>query len=112
MPKEKNVTHLLERLEAFEERCEIRLEALYLAIEDDKHHKMLRAMGELHPRGGVILKKNIRLRVEAYDTSGRLVAKGVGDIRSGDFYGFETFSILVFCPTLEFSKVRVYPKMS
>ena len=112
MNSDNDITHLIERLEAFEERCGIRLEALFAFI-DGGAPIILRVNGELHPREGTKLQKSIRLRVDAYDTAGRLVATESESFDCDDFFGFQSFSILhIGCPTERISKIRVYPNFS
>lgn len=106
---EGDATHLIERLEAFEERVGVRLEALFAHIDE---HNFLRVNGELHPREGATIKQDVVVHVDAYDSSGRLVANGHGFIPDSDkFFGFAAFSALVNLPIRGLSKIRVYPKM-
>jgi hypothetical protein len=106
---EGDVTHLIERLEAFEERVGVRLEALFAHFEVISGY--LTVNGEVHPREGTIIKQNITVHVDAYDSSGRLVAKSHTSLLADDFFGFAAFQELVKLPIYELSKIRVYPKV-
>ena len=112
MKKTKNVvvegdaTHLIERLEAFEERMGVRLEALFAYIEIG----YLSVNGEVHPRDGTTIQQDVEVHVDAYDSSGRLVATTQATLSADVFFGFEAFHTMVGLPIRELSKIRVYPK--
>jgi hypothetical protein len=111
MNPKNDVTQLIERLEAFEERCEIRLEALFaIMVNYDDGDYRVGVNGELHPNEGTNLKQEITLRVDVYDKAGRLIARGDEQFLREDFFGFRTFSIDAMVRTTEKpSKIRVYP---
>ena len=102
-----DVTHLIERLEAFEDRMGVRLEALFADFSDGT----LTVNGEVHPRDGATLKQSIEVHVDAYDSSGRLIAINQTYLHADDFFGFEAFQIRVYLPNIELSQFRVYPKV-
>jgi hypothetical protein len=101
-----DATHLIERLEVFEERASTRLEALFADVSDG----LLTMNGELHPREGTTIKQDIEVHMEAYNSSGRLVAKGESHFSGDKFFGFEVFQMRVNLAIGELSKIRVYPK--
>jgi len=101
-----DATHLIERLEVFEERACVRLEALFVYVSDG----LLTMNGELHPREGTTIKEDIEVHMEAYNSSGRLVAIGESHFSGDKFFGFEVFQIRVNLAIGELSKIRVYPK--
>ena len=104
---EGDVTHLIERLEAFEERMGVRLEALFAHIDE---YGGLTVNGELHSREGATIEQDIKLHADVYDSSGRLVAIGIERIEADKFFGFEAVSVVATLPIRELSKIRVYPK--
>lgn len=110
-----DVTNLIERLEAFEERMGVRLEALF-ADWDNNGFKppstFLKLNGELHTREGNKIQQNISLVVDIYDGAGRLVGRNDQSFYAENFFGFETFQIeqLLEVPKLTISKIRLYPK--
>lgn len=109
---EGDVTHLIERLEAFEERIGVRLEALFAHIEECMGETAyLNVKGEVHPREGATIKESIYVHVDACDSSGRLVAMNNDGIEADKFFGFEAFEVEMRLPIRELSKIRVYPKM-
>jgi len=63
-----DVTHLIERLEAFEERVDVRLEALFAHNSETSGY--LTVNGEVHPREGATIKQDIGVHVDAYDCFG------------------------------------------
>lgn len=104
---EGDVTHLIERLEAFEERVGVRLEALFAHISA---LGFLTVNGEAHPREGATIKETVDLHVDAYDSSGRLVAMSRARVEADKFFGFATFYAVAELPIRVLSKIRVYPK--
>ncbi len=103
----KDVSHLIERLEAFEDRLGVRLEGLYAAQNTEYGH--LKVNGELHPREGNELDDDIEIVLTVYDAAGRVVGVTTEYVDSDRFFGFEAFSASVRdidAPV----KVRVYPK--
>jgi hypothetical protein len=111
------ITNLIERLEAFEDRCGVRLESLWAKRRDVNLNGEdvwgARVFGELHSREGTALKRNIELRLDAYDTEGRVVGRGATSFSSKSFFGFETFTVdLYYARDLQLSKIRLYPVIS
>jgi hypothetical protein len=102
----KDVTKTLERLEAFEDRLEVRLESLSALIE----HGYLHVRGELHLKSGMQLQRNIRLDVAVYDSLSRVVATGQVVYLAENFFGFEVFEIPVAVDELSFARICIYPK--
>ncbi len=111
-------THLLERLEAFEERAGVRLEALYAHIRHDHAISVkgkdvaygIQVNGELHPRGGTSLERIVTINADAYDRLGRLVGTAKDYFNPKQFFGYQTFSMRVGnVPFHQISKIRIYP---
>jgi len=98
----------LERLEAFEERLQIRLEGLYVVLDDEDNDITIR--GELHPIEGTALRMNIGLVAVAYDSVGRVIKTDDHMFLMRKFFGFEVFSLYLSCPHVKVSKIRLYPK--
>jgi hypothetical protein len=106
-----DVTNLLERLELFEERLNLRLEALqarYFLSTDNV--PWLKVCGEAHPRDGVELKKHLTIVVDVYDSAGRVINTGSAWLSEPEkFFGFETFNIVLNILDQP-RKIRIYPK--
>ena len=107
-PRNKDVSHLLERLEAFEDRLDVSLEGLYAAQNPKSGYLIVN--GELHLREGTKLADDLQIIVTSYDSAGRVL--GVSDkyISSERFFGFEPFSILISATDPPVAKIRIYPK--
>lgn len=105
----KDVSHLIERLEAFEDRLGVSLEGLYAA--QDIEYGQLEVNGELHPREGTELNDDLEIVVTLYDSAGRVIGVTNEYIDSDNFFGFEAFSAYfseVGDPPV--AKIRIYPK--
>ena len=113
MAAEKDITHLIERLELFEERLGVRLEALSARIQlmdRSAGSYYLNVYGELHPEHGTTLRENIDLVVSAYDPSGRVIGLGHTYFVTGKFFGFEAFNAYCWCHGEFPAKVVLYPQ--
>ncbi len=110
---EGDMTNVIERLEAFEEHLRVRLEALQAIafIGSGNNVPYVRVCGEIHASDGVTLKQHIKVVVDAYDSTGKLLSTGWLNVSEPEkFYGFETFMIQINVIG-KVGKVRVYPKL-
>lgn len=105
-----DITNLVERLELFEDRLDVRIEAVYAYSEQIGGNCYVYVNGELHPRGGAQLSQDIIVNVDFLDPAGRVLAATAQGFSSESFYGFETFSLCVNVGGADVSKVRLYPK--
>jgi hypothetical protein len=108
-----DLTHLIERLEVFEERLSIRLNALYAFRDPHFGIANVTVNGELHPLDGDQLKEDVDLVFDVYGRSGLLISSRSRHFRRAQFFGFETFSMVVpetgnDCAV---SKIRLYPRV-
>ena len=112
MAATKDITSLVERLEAFEERLDIRLESLYASYYvDNDGLGCLKLQGVLHPLTGTQLRCDVCLVVDIYDSESRLVGAQRLWFDSETFFGFESFDFMMNTHDIkELSLVRVYPK--
>jgi hypothetical protein len=85
----KDITHLIERLELFEERLGIRLEGLYAEISDDC--QWVTVNGEVHALEGMKLKQDINIVGAVYDNFGRVIVRNSWQVFKEKFYGFQVF---------------------
>ena len=111
MGRKMDITQVIERVPAFEDRLSVRLEALSAFAEgpdDDGDWKIL-LNGELHPMGGETLDRDLEVNASAYDSSGRVVSTESNWISSDDFFGFEAFTFSFYAP-VKVAKIRLYPK--
>ena len=105
----RDVSHLIERLEAFEDRLGVSLEGLYAA--QDTEYGQLEVNGELHPREGTEIDQDLEVVATLYDSAGRVIGVTSERIYSDRFFGFEAFSAYfgeVSDPPV--AKIRIYPK--
>lgn len=119
MKRREDQTKKLERLEAFEERLGVRLEALYATISessgytvDDAFLPGICVTGELHPKDGTTIAQRVKIVADAYDAEGRVICtSGISCSDPETFFGYETFEVLVGgIPAEQIKKIRVYPK--
>lgn len=104
---DKDITNLIERLKAFEERLEVTLEGLFASLSDSNY---ITVNGELHPRDGDQLTQDIQLVISAHDSVGRVLNTQVENFSQDSFFGFETFSVTLWPPDVPVVKIRIYPK--
>ena len=105
---DKDVTNLIERLEAFEDRLGISLEGLFATMDEDGD---LRVNGELHLREGTELDQDVEVVATVYDSSGRVLYTRSDSIYSDSFFAFEPFSFSLYLEGYQPARVRVYPKI-
>jgi hypothetical protein len=106
----KDITHLIERLELFEERLGIRLEGLYAQISDDCRWVIV--TGEVHALEGMKLNQNIKIVGAVYDNSGRVLDIVENFVFAAEFYGFKVFRLTIeLPPRANITKIRIYPEV-
>lgn len=119
MSEQKGQTEKLERLEVFEDRLGVRIDALYAKIDEGRIYRLhgrefpgICVTGEVHAACGTALPQRIKIIVDAYDAHGRLICtNGTGCIYPETFFGYESFEVNVggTHPQL-IKKLRIYPK--
>ena len=110
-PEDGDITHLIERLDALEERNNVRFEALRaLFFVSAEGHHYVRLCGEAHPRDGLEIGQHLKVAITLYDAKGRVVNTGACYLSAPEkFYGFEAFQLDINGGG-EIVKVRVYPQ--
>jgi len=109
MARNKDVSHLVERLEAFEDRLGVSLQGLFASL--DTEYGDMNVNGELHAREGTELGQDIEIVVTLYDSAGRVVGVTSEYMDSDRFFGFEAFSARFReASDPPVAKIRVYPK--
>lgn len=104
------LTSKIERLEAFEDRCEVRIECLSAWFDPD--YEQVKVMFELHPKSGVNLKESISVEIVLYNTKGQIIEKDSVWFNSDKFWGFEVSDCSIHNAQIdEILKIRVYPKI-
>src|SRR5208283_516198 len=107
-PENEDITHLIERLEAFEERENVGFEALSARL---KHNfSTLTVCGEIHARDGLEIARPLKVVIAVYDAKGKILNIGYSWFKPETFYGFEAFSEMFFDIVEPIAKIRVYPQ--
>ena len=106
----KDVTNLIERLEKFEQRAGVRLEALSAFAEsDDDGEFTVTVRGEAHSMKGDNLSHDVSVVVSLFDKEGRVVGTSSEYLDSDDFFGFETIDADVELSGTSLAKIRIVP---
>jgi len=101
----KDLTDLIERFEAIEQRFGVRFDALYAVLQDDD----LKISGELYALQGETLQQGVDIVVAAYDRRGLVVGRSCEGVDAGPFFGFEPFRLdLDHLPTMKLKKIALY----
>ncbi len=112
--KRKDITELIQRMEAFEARLNVAFEALS-AFEtkdqyEDDHSVVVR--GELHATSGSTINQDIELQLSVFDSNGRVIETASDYIDSEKFFGFHAFDINCTVPPKTVTKLRLVPKLN
>ena len=86
-----NMTHLIERLEVFEERAGVRLDApgpTQTRLRQTRVVVSLYVMGELHPRDGTTLENDVDVAITVYDSDGKILRNNAERFAADEFFGF------------------------
>lgn len=108
----KDITNLIERLEAFEDRLNVRLEAMSAQLDEISDDAIyLEVRGELHPKDGMELgHDHLVLVVAAYDSDSRVIGTTKEYFTKENFFGFNVFNISVSVPVNSLKRIRIYPE--
>lgn len=113
IPKDVTDTLPIERLELFEERLGVYLDALYILYEvkpyNNQPFNLLIVMGELYAKNGSGLEQDIDLIVTVYNSSGRVIGLESKYFSKSTFFGLEAFRIQVQVYEMP-AKIRIYPQ--
>lgn len=108
----KDVTSLVQRLDAFEERLGVRIEALSAfeseGYSDDEVEVIVR--GELHSESGTDLEQSVVLDLVVYDGEGRVIETENKYFRMDSFFGFAPFQMSVCVTAGLMKRLRLIPK--
>ena len=103
---------MIERLDALEERENVRFEALSARILPGKINglPLVQVCGEIHARDGLEIAYAIKVVITVYDAQGKMLDIHSFWFKPEKFYGFEAFSNLFVSITDPIGKIRVYPQ--
>ena len=104
----KDLSGKIERLEAFEEKCAIRLENISAWLNE---YNRLSVLFELYPKTGTTIPNNLKIVVAVYNNNGQIVETGYNCFHAENFWGFEVGNCCLGKITAkDISKIRIYPE--
>lgn len=105
----KSILKKIERLEAFEERLNVRFENISVKTDNDG---WVFVFFELHTNNGTTLEETIRIECTAYDIDGQILEVERCTAYKDNFFGFEVFKLSFQEDGIadKISKLRLYPK--
>jgi hypothetical protein len=110
----KDITSLVQRLESFEDRAGVRIEAWSAFQEgpddDDDGEVCISVFGELHTVNGTTLQDDIELSASFYDAEGRVIGIDSDYVEADSFFEFHTFAITCYVPSSSVHRIRLVPK--
>ena len=106
----KSLLKKIERLEAFEERLNVRFENISLKVDDDG---WVIVFFELHTNKSTIIEEIIKIECIAYDINGQILEVVYNYAFPDKFFGFEVykFSFQEDGIADKINKLRLYPKL-
>jgi hypothetical protein len=112
LSSDKDVSHLIERLEAFEDRLGVRLEGLFARTGDDHaDYYYIVLYGELHLNEGTELNQSIEVVATMYNSAGRVINIQNTRVYADSFFGFRPLKFFFQVDrNVQPAKIRVYPQ--
>lgn len=105
----KDVTRLVERAVATEERAGVRLDGLFATFDEDDSNLMVN--GEMSTPDGGPIDRDVCLLVTAYDDRGRVLDTSSTYVGAEEFVAPEPFSVVLYDLTCRPSRIRVHLKL-
>lgn len=106
-----DVTRMIERLEALEDRVGVRLDSLSAFFEPrPTGSSYITLHGEIHAADGTELRTDVTLLAAAYDDQDRVVGTSDRWYQKDDFYGLDIFDITISVEAKSLKRIRVFPK--
>ncbi len=107
----KDITEIVQRLDAFEDRLGVRIEAMSAFESKDEYEDEaeITVRGELHSVHGTSLDQNVTLGVYVYDAEGRVIETASRYIVAKSFFGFHTFEISCYVTPGIAKRIRLVP---
>ena len=110
---EKEFLQKIERIEAFEEKLNIRIENISFVITENSAFQKLAIYLEVYTLNGNSLMENINIKVAIYDNNGSIMFTGRAFISALDFMGFDLcsfeFSPLSYRQLNDINRIRIFP---
>lgn len=108
--KQTDISIKIERVEELEKRLSIQIKSLSAILHQDEDYQTIKILGELVSINGENLQSDIEIIASLYDNQNRIVGTDSTQFYTDEFFQFETFSLSIEAPSLQFSKIRVHPK--
>ena len=86
MSTEIDITHLIERLDVFEERMRVHFASLFARASQEEWGAAVSVNGEVHPADGGGLGEDIEVVADILDCGGRLIARHTKDFSCKKFF--------------------------
>lgn len=112
---ENDITHVIERLDLFEERMKVRFASLFATAGEEDWGIAISVNGELHPAGGTGLEQDVEVVADILDGNGRLIVRDTQRFSSEEFFGFQSFHFYISASAFRLNqirKIRLYPQAS
>ncbi len=108
----KSLLSKIERLEAFEDRVNIKIENISIKVYDGEKIDFFLILFEVHPKSGTKIQENIEIECVLYNKDGAILQKENKYIREKNFFGFEVieFGLNMDGDIDQIGKIRIYPK--
>lgn len=107
---EKILLKKIERLDAFEERLNVRIEKLSIKVDNDDS-AWFSLFGELHSTTSIELEETIKVVCVIYDKQGSIIEQNDKYFIKDSFFGFEVFEFrfIEYGIANEVGSIRIYP---
>ncbi len=114
----KDISSLVEQLEAFEKKLKVRIEAVSAFEEDEEDEEEddegdgesdITVRGELHPVNGTEISQDIAIRLSVYDAAGRLIETCEDFVDAESFFGFHTFELNCVTEAGSAKRLKLFP---
>ena len=103
------VSDLIERLEVFEEKYNVRLESLSaFRTRYENGEYSVEVFGEIYPRTGATIEHDIEIVGSLHDSQGKVIELEDRRISEDGFFGFQAFHFYFSTVIVEPTKIRVY----
>jgi len=113
MSTENDITHLIERLDVFEERLKVRFAGLFAKASQEDWGAAVSVNGEVHPADGGGLGEDVEVVADILDRDGRLIERQTQQFSCETFFGFQSFHFYISAQNIQLNQIRtirLYPQ--
>jgi hypothetical protein len=104
----REISNVIERVETFEDRLQVRLQGLYAEVDGD----WVIVNGEVHSKSEAGIAEDIEIHTTVYDAQGKVLHTTHSYVSADSFFGFQAFREMFQPPPSAIAKIRVYPRHS